>query len=100
VGRILFQTDAQKARFDKLQLDLIYARRVAKDIADPLLKARDQARENLRGAVAEIGLPDGARQFVVRDHGVYFASPGQEWDTEKQEFVDPPKKPAKVASGD
>jgi len=92
-----FQTDAQKARFDKLGGELLYAQRVVKDIAEPLVEARDRIKAELRSAAAEIGMPDGVQQYVVKGDGVYFAGPGQVWDPAKGEFVDPPA-PAKKAA--
>lgn len=100
--RILFQSDVQKARFDQLQGDVIYARRVVQDVAEPLIKARDRAVIALKTAAAEVGLPDAVQQFVVKEDGVYYAGPGQVWDAEAQDFVDPPEpegsKPSRKSS--
>jgi hypothetical protein len=90
---IPFHTPAQHERLLKMQSDWSYRIRVADEVATPLVKARDQARDALRDSLEELGVPKGANVVIAED-GVHFAAEGQEWDAEKKAFVEPASEPA------
>ena len=86
MATIKFQSEKQALRLTQLHGDVLYRSRAVEDVAVPLVRARDEARQVLHDALTELGVPDGAK-VILQDDGVAWAAEGEEWDAESKTFV-------------
>lgn len=92
MAKISFQSDSQRARFTALIAEYSYRLRVAHEVAKRIIEERDQAHKNLLAALHEVGVPESAEAFLVKDDGIHYQADGEVLDSETNTFG-PAEKP-------